>query len=114
MNSAGAARTGNRLRPLTPPPAPSPGQWCRFAQARPPPDVTFLTGRNCDFSNGRRHRQILRPWAAASQDTSGTKAAQTANKPTVIPVTVKYVRIVFSPPRLGPRNHDAVTQETVC
>ena len=26
-----------RLRPLTPPPAPSEGQWCRFAQVRPPP-----------------------------------------------------------------------------
>jgi hypothetical protein len=56
-------------------------------------------------------RPIRRQWPASSQDTNGTKAAQTANKPTAIPVAVKYVRIVSSPPRLGSRNHDAVTRQ---
>ena len=48
----------SRLRPLTPPLALSQGQWCCFAQA--PSEVTFLSGRNRDFSIGHRHPQFGR------------------------------------------------------
>jgi hypothetical protein len=65
-----AAHTGKRrLRPLTPSPSPQRLAMMPFHVAcvrrqgsvmSTGPAVTFLTGRNCDFSNGDRQRRAMR------------------------------------------------------
>ena len=55
-----AARTGKPASALDPATrAPAQGNGAVSLRPRPPPHVTFLSGRNRDFSNGHRHGWIF-------------------------------------------------------